>query len=101
VPFLVRLSQRALSVVRQNLTFSMVYIVVLLGLSAYGLIPPLAAVLLHLASSFVVVFNSARLVREGEDIEHAEAAAQPGGGTPPSQREPGPGAQPAPTPAIG
>ena len=89
VPFLVNLSRRALTVVRQNLAFAMVYIVVLLGLSAYGLVSPLAAVLLHLASSFVVVFNSARLVRAGEDIEHAEAAAQPGGGRTPSQRETG------------
>lgn len=103
VPFLVRLSQRALTVVRQNLTFAMGYIVVLLALSAYGLIPPIAAVLLHLASSIVVVFNSARLVREGEDLEHAEAAAQPGGGRTPAQREePGSQTQPGPAqPALG
>lgn len=74
IPFFVTLSRRAIAVVRQNLAFAMAYIVVLFALAAMGYIPPIVAVLLHLASSLVVIFNSARLVREGEDIEHAEAA---------------------------
>ncbi len=96
IPFLVRLSRKAIGVVRQNLTFAMAYIVALLALSAYGLVPPIVAVLLHLVSSLVVVFNSARLVREGEEIEHAEAprkAAEPSG-----RPEP---VRPAATPALG
>jgi len=74
-------------VVRQNLACSMVYIIVLLALSAYGYIPPIVAVLLHVLSSFVVIFNSARLVREGEELEMTESPASgpaPGRPTPPT-----------------
>jgi Cd2+/Zn2+-exporting ATPase len=85
IPFFVKLSKRAITVVRQNLAFSMAYIVVLFAMAAMGYIPPIVAVLLHLLSSLVVIFNSARLVREGEEIEHAEA---PVAGTP-SQRDSG------------
>jgi Cd2+/Zn2+-exporting ATPase len=92
IPFFVRLSRRAIAVVRQNLTFAMSYIVILFALAAMGYIPPVLAVLLHLLSSLVVIFNSARLVREGEDLEHSEAAAKPRPQSPPP---PGPQLQPA------
>jgi Cd2+/Zn2+-exporting ATPase len=71
IPFLIRLSRRAFGVVRQNLLFALVYILGFETMAAFGLIPPIIAVLLHLGSSFVVVFNSARLVREGEDLDAA------------------------------
>lgn len=90
VPFLIRLSRETFSVIRQNLTFAVVYVIVFEALSAAGLLPPIAAAALHAASSFVVIFNSARLVRTGEEIEQAEAA---GGGEEPPRR------RPAPTPA--
>ena len=69
VPFLVRLSCRTMNVVRQNLLLAVGYIALFLCLTALGYVGPIWAVLLHTASSFVVIFNSARLVREGEDIE--------------------------------
>jgi Cd2+/Zn2+-exporting ATPase len=72
VPFLVQLSRRAFNVVRQNMIFAVFYIVIGAGLSIAGQMPPIVAALLHAASSIIVVFNSARLVREGEDLEHAE-----------------------------
>ena len=75
IPFLVHLSRRTTSIIRQNLMFAVGYIVVLLGLSAAGFVHPVVAVILHTASAFAVIFNSARLVREGEDIENA--APQP------------------------
>jgi Cd2+/Zn2+-exporting ATPase len=71
IPFLVRLSRHAFAVVRQNLIFSVVYVIVFEALAAMGWISPIVAVIFHLLSSFVVVFNSARLVRDGEDLEHA------------------------------
>ena len=71
IPFLVRLSRHAFAVVRQNLVFSVVYVIVFESLAAMGWISPILAVVFHLLSSFVVVFNSARLVRDGEDLEHA------------------------------
>ena len=75
IPFLVRLSRRTMNVVRQNLAFAVAYIVVFLCLTALGYVGPVWAVLLHTASSFGVVFNSARLVRQGESIE-APAATE-------------------------
>ena len=74
IPFLVDLSRRTMSVIRQNLIFGVVYILVLMGLSAMGQIHPIVAVIFHTASSFVVIFNSARLVREGEHLD--EVAGQ-------------------------
>ena len=82
VPFLVRLSRRAFSLVRQNLIFSVAYVVVVLSLAAMGLVPPIVAVLLHLLSSFVVIFNSARLVRAGEDLDQSQVVVEPPRRTP-------------------
>ncbi len=68
IPFIMHLSRRTLSIIRQNLFFSVLYIFILLLLSASGSIPPALAVIMHTASAFLVVFNSARLLREGEDL---------------------------------
>jgi Cd2+/Zn2+-exporting ATPase len=67
VPFLLHLSDQAVRVVRQNLGFSIGVIV--LGLALFFTIHPVVAVLLHVLSSLVVLFNSARLVRLGEDLD--------------------------------
>jgi len=82
IPFLLQLSRRTIGVVRQNLIFSVIFIVAMLSLVAMGVFGeygPIIAVLLHMVSSLVVIFNSARLVREGEGIEHVENAAPPAG----------------------
>ena len=42
---------------------------------AFGYLNPIIAALLHNAGSLVVVFNSARLVRIGEELEPFQAAA--------------------------
>jgi len=68
LPFLVRLSRVTNRVVRQNLGFGVLFIILGLVLTGKGWIPPVIAVMLHLASSLIVVFNSARLVRFGEEI---------------------------------
>ena len=84
IPFLIDLSRRTSRVIRQNLIFGAGFIVVFMTLAALGLLGgengPIIAALLHVASGLIVVFNSARLVRAGEDIEHAEAQvrADPG-----------------------
>ncbi|NJL32488.1 MAG: cation-translocating P-type ATPase [Phycisphaerales bacterium] len=80
IPFLIELSHRTNAVIKQNLMIGALFIVVFEGLAAAGYIPPIIAAILHVFSGLVVIFNSARLVRAGEDIEHAEAAAlaQPG-----------------------
>lgn len=56
-------ARRTLRVVRQNLAFSMVYNLLVLGLAAGGMVRPAAAAFAMLASSISVVANSARLAR--------------------------------------
>jgi Cd2+/Zn2+-exporting ATPase len=77
VPFLIRLSRATTRVVRQNLGFGLAFIVVFECLSAWGLVPPLLAAVLHVLASVVVIFNSARLVRQGEELEEAAAGPAP------------------------
>jgi len=68
LPFLVRLSRNTRKVIIQNLGFGMLFIVLGISLSSY--IPPHFAAVLHFIGSLIVVFNSARLVRYGEELEH-------------------------------
>ena len=39
-------------------------------LAALGKVSPIAAAAMHTAGSLIVVFNSAWLVRKGEELEH-------------------------------
>lgn len=73
LPALVQLSRRTRSVINTNLAFGVSFIVI--GISLFFLIMPTLAAFLHFASSLVVVFNSARLVRHGEELGHHNAAA--------------------------
>ncbi len=68
LPFLVKLSRTTRGVIRQNLGFGVIFIV--LGVSLFSYIPPLMAAGLHFLGSLVVIFNSARLVRFGEELDH-------------------------------
>ncbi|MEM6312730.1 MAG: heavy metal translocating P-type ATPase, partial [Planctomycetota bacterium] len=72
IPFLLQLSRATGRVIMQGIGFSVVYIAVFGALAAAGYLPPIAAALLHTLSSIFVVFNSARLIREGEDIDAVE-----------------------------
>jgi len=64
LPFLVRISRKTRRVIAQNLAFGVLFII--LGISLSKFVPPTMAALFHFASSLIVVFNSARLVRFGE-----------------------------------
>ncbi len=68
LPFLVQLSRKTRKVIVQNLGFGIAFIV--LGISFAKFLPPQMAAILHFAGSLIVVFNSARLVRYGEDLDH-------------------------------
>ena len=68
VPFLVRISRKTRRVINQNLAFGILFII--LGISLSKFVPPALAAVFHFASSVIVVFNSARLVRFGEDTDH-------------------------------
>jgi hypothetical protein len=46
------------------------FIIIGLTLAAFGKIGPITAAILHNVGSLIVIFNSARLVRKGEELEH-------------------------------
>jgi len=68
LPFLVQLSRKTRRVINQNLGFGIIFII--LGVSAFPFLAPGLAAVLHFIGSLIVVFNSARLVRYGEELDH-------------------------------
>ena len=70
LPFLIKLSRSTRAVINQNFLFGVFFIIGGLTLTAFGYIGPIIAAILHNAGSLIVIFNSARLVRKGEDLEH-------------------------------
>jgi Cd2+/Zn2+-exporting ATPase len=70
LPALVRLSRRTRFVINSNLAFGVSFIIVGWSFALTGLIVPTLAAFLHFAGSLIVVFNSARLVRHGEELPH-------------------------------
>ena len=70
LPFLVKLSRSTRAVINQNFLFGVAFIIVGLSLAAFGTIGPIVAAILHNVGSLIVIFNSARLVRKGEELEH-------------------------------
>jgi Cd2+/Zn2+-exporting ATPase len=70
LPFLVKLSRSTRLVINQNFLFGVAFIIGGMTLAALGQVPPIVAAALHTGGSLIVVFNSARLVRKGEELEH-------------------------------
>ena len=89
LPFLIRLSRSTRSVINQNFLVGVFFIVGGLVAAAFGYIHPIVAAILHNVGSLIVVFNSARLVRYGEDLEPLQTAAS-------EPQEPGQGQKPSP-----
>jgi Cd2+/Zn2+-exporting ATPase len=77
LPFLVSLSKQTVAIIRQNLLGTMVYIVIMLALLAAGWLTPLGAAIGHGLSAIAVIFNSARLVRQGENLTHHADLVEP------------------------
>jgi Cd2+/Zn2+-exporting ATPase len=69
LPFLVKLSQSTRSVINQNFLFGVLFIIGGLSAAAFGWLNPILAAILHNAGSLIVIFNSARLVRKGEELD--------------------------------
>jgi Cd2+/Zn2+-exporting ATPase len=92
LPFLVKLSRSTRAVINQNFLFGVAFIIGGMTLAALGQVPPIAAAAMHTAGSLIVVFNSARLVRKGEELEHYHPE--------PAAPEPGRPAPPAPSPQL-
>jgi Cd2+/Zn2+-exporting ATPase len=79
LPFLIRLSRSTRSVINQNFLVGVFFIVGGLTAAAFGYIHPIVAALLHNVGSLIVVFNSARLVRAGEELEPFQATPESAG----------------------
>ncbi|MFB3892710.1 MAG: heavy metal translocating P-type ATPase [Phycisphaerae bacterium] len=77
LPFLVRLSRRTSAVIHQNLIFGVVFVVTFEVLGVMEIISPVTGALLHLLAATFVIFNSARLVRYGEEMHQAPAELPP------------------------
>jgi Zn2+/Cd2+-exporting ATPase len=72
LPFLVRLSRQTRSVINQNFLFGILFVIGGLIMAAMKIINPVLAAVLHVLGSLLVVFNSFRLVRQGEELEPFE-----------------------------
>jgi len=93
LPFLVKLSRSTRLVINQNFLFGVAFIIGGMTLAALGQVPPIVAAALHTGGSLIVVFNSARLVRKGEELEHYQPL-------PALPAEPPRPAPPAPQPEL-
>ena len=74
LPFLIRLSRSTMRVVWQNILFGVLFIVGMMTLAVWGPLTPITAAVAHTFATAVVIFNSARLFRFGDD-RTAETAA--------------------------
>ena len=72
-----RLSRKATTVIHQNLLFGMAFIMTFIILAALGYITPILGAALHMLTATAVIFNSARLVRFGEELHLSDAPRQP------------------------
>jgi Cd2+/Zn2+-exporting ATPase len=64
IPTVVRLSRKALRVIKENLIFALAFNTVLVFLSAQGWMTMILGAVMHQASSLLVIFNSMRLLRK-------------------------------------
>jgi Cd2+/Zn2+-exporting ATPase len=87
LPFLVKLSRSTRSVINQNFLFGVAFIIGGMTFAALGKVPPILAAAMHTAGSLLVIFNSARLVRKGEELEHYQPVPAP---PPPARSAPAP-----------
>jgi Cd2+/Zn2+-exporting ATPase len=69
VPFLIWLSRRSHTLINENLIIGLAFILGGLYFSTIGVVNPVIAAVLHMAGTLVIIFNGARLVRAGEDLD--------------------------------
>ncbi|MBE6365593.1 MAG: cation-translocating P-type ATPase [Lentisphaerae bacterium] len=72
IAMLIFLAKKSQVVINQNLVFGMLFVFGGMILSIVGLMTPIWAAVIHAGSTLVIVFNSARLVRTGEELTLAD-----------------------------
>ena len=70
LPFLVRLSRKTRAIITQNLSFGIMFIILGVAAASAAWLSAVYAAVLHFLGTLIVVFNSARLVRYGEELGH-------------------------------
>ncbi|MBE6366597.1 MAG: cation-translocating P-type ATPase [Lentisphaerae bacterium] len=68
IPMLIDLSQKSRMVIYQNLCIGILFVFGGMVLLVFGKMTPVGAAILYTLSTLVVIFNSARLVRTGEEL---------------------------------
>jgi cation transport ATPase len=63
IPTLIRLSRKALRVIKENLLFAIVFNTIMVLLSAQGWVTMILGAVMHQASSLLVILNSMRLLK--------------------------------------
>ena len=64
IPFVIKLATNTRSIIYQNLALSILISVVMITLSAFGVISALAGSILHNLGAFVVLLNSSRILKK-------------------------------------
>ena len=72
IPFFISLARRTRLLMNQNLAIGLAFIVLGLYFSTLGYINAVVAALLHSLGSLLILFNSARLVRAGEELQNQD-----------------------------
>ncbi len=75
IPMLIYLSRKSRMIINQNLAFGLLFVLGGIVLSVFGWMTPVWAAVLHAGSTLMIVFNSARLVRTGEELTFDESSA--------------------------
>ncbi len=75
IPMLISLSRKSNSIIHQNVAFGLLFVLCGIILSVFGWMGPIAAAILHSFSTLIIIFNSARLLRAGEEATSQEASS--------------------------
>ena len=68
IPLFITLSRKSRIIINENLFIGLIFVLGGIILSVFGLMSPVAAAVLHSLSTVIILFNSARLVRSGEEL---------------------------------
>jgi Zn2+/Cd2+-exporting ATPase len=71
IPFLIDLSRETRRVIHQNFLVGLGFVIAGMVLAAMKYINPITAAIIHVTGAMMVVFNSFRLVRQGEALENS------------------------------
>ena len=76
IAVLVYLSRKSQMIINQNLLFGMLFVFGGMILSVIGAMSPIWAAVFHAGSTLIIIFNSARLVRTGEELTLEDGLAK-------------------------